>query len=157
MNKPFLMLLLCVAVTACAGAQDSSVRVLDNVEDNASADWSKLRGYAGVDKKPPPPRKETAQPRYCYHLYQDIVCYGKPVPGQENRLVAYQDSSAHTGYVMEETASPKAVLKPLPSVTVPTPPKIAAVPAPKPEKVLKEIIFDPSELQPKDLVPQKTQ
>ena len=173
------------------------MRGFNTVEDNTSNSWSKIREYAGASRKQAKVEEAHAQPRYCYHVYQDTVCYSEPVATLESKLIAYQDSSAHTGYVIPAPAeivkpatvqgkisldSPaKPVIKPLQKVNVATPPAIAETPkeaavAPKTEtkakdmptqeesavkkkadKQLKEIIFDPSELQPRDLVPQKTQ
>jgi len=43
---------------------------------------------------------------YCYHVYQDILCYRRPMPGWEHRLAGYQP----------ETAEPPlpAMMQPLP-------------------------------------------
>jgi len=44
----------------------------------------------GGGPKPP----QAIANRYCYHSLQDILCYRAPMPGAENRLVAYQGSDA---------------------------------------------------------------
>jgi len=161
MNKIVFALLL-LSLTSCDSVHDGTVRSLNGVEDNTDTAWSKTREYLWLDdknkvKKAP----EVSQPRYCYRTYQDIICYGEPLVGAENRLVAYQDAHAHAGYVLapasqkEDTAS-KAVLKPIKSVNVGSPPPVAGDTGAA-KKQLKEIIFEPSELNPRELVPKATQ
>jgi len=41
---------------------------------------------------PKPPLPIAAS--YCYHVYQDILCYRQPMPGWENRLAGYQPLNA---------------------------------------------------------------
>jgi uncharacterized protein YceK len=42
--------------------------------------------------KPKPPQLITAS--YCYHVYQDILCYRQPMPGWEARIAGYQPLNA---------------------------------------------------------------
>jgi len=161
---------------------------------------------------PKPPKPPLIPPRYCYFVYEDTICYAKPLEGEEERMSGYQDKHGNAGYLlssrhaMDEDA---VVLPPLASVTVgappgvngttaipgpvtktkprkhkPTDPDAAApadgsaaasditsggkapsakpvVPAPPtviaPKKQLKEVIFDPAEMEPKKLVPDKVE
>jgi predicted DNA-binding antitoxin AbrB/MazE fold protein len=184
------VILFCFILTSCSDARKNSVRTLNIAEDNISVTWNKAREYIGVAK----PKLKTnedlsTQPRYCYKIYQDSICYARPIEGREHQLIAYQDSNANTGYVVsneEEVTKEmvissssaikepfkqqqKGVLKPLKSVEVTTPPKIAESSTEKTtkkqdfyskqkdEKKLKEIRFDASELNPKQLVPKKAE
>jgi predicted DNA-binding antitoxin AbrB/MazE fold protein len=192
------IILFCFLLTACADAQKNLVRGLNIAEDNIAVTWNKAREYAGVAKaKPKTNDNLSSQPRYCYKIYQDSVCYARPIEGREDQMIAYQDSNSNTGYVAtnaEETLEnnyssssstkittkepfklqQKGVLKPLKSVDVTTPPKIAEVKTSEvstekstkkqdfyskknDDKKLKEIRFDASELNPKELVPKKAQ
>jgi hypothetical protein len=148
---------LSMALAACASVRDTPEHALNTVEDNASGIWGKARSAMGVERKK---KAVKSQPAYCYRSYQDVTCYAEPMPGEEDRLVAYQGSRGQTGYVLAEPARNQSTapvsLPPLKAITVAPPPKIAAAPDPA-KKPLKEIIFDPAELQPKDLVPQKPQ
>jgi len=56
-----------------------------------------------------PSAPKTPQPiaaSYCYHVYQDILCYRRPMPGWEHRLAGYQPLTA-------DPPSP-AMMQPLP-------------------------------------------
>ncbi len=158
--------LICISLMlfACDQVKDSPGRALNAVEDNTSATWNKMREYAGVPRKNEKP-VEHAQARWCYRSYQDIICYGEPIPGQEGRLVAYQGSHGQTGYVI---APPHHASSNHSTAPVSLPPlkaasagassgKSDAETPKKEEKKLKEIIFDPAELEPKELVPPKTE
>ncbi|MEI7669036.1 MAG: hypothetical protein WCJ33_03035 [Pseudomonadota bacterium] len=194
-NKIIIFCLLITLLNSCSGMHNGTIRSLNGVEENTKITWEKTREYLGVsDKKPKKPEK--TQERYCYHTYQDIVCYKEQIAGAESRLLAYQGTEGETGYVFSEKENskqdviskdnkkevsaekkPVKALKPLKSVNVSTPPKIAddkekqsppnkivikkaelttnSETKKKDEKKLKEIVFDPSELQPKELVPKK--
>ena len=144
------------ALAACASMSNTPEHALNSVEDNASGDWEKARSAMGVQRKKEPVK---SQPRYCYRSYQDITCYAEPIPGENDRLIAYQGSRGQTGYVLAEPHNQSTApvsLPPLKAVNVAPLPKTAAV-ADSDKKQLKEILFDPAELQPKDLVPQKTE
>ncbi len=142
------LLTTCLALSAC-NDDDPNSKILT---------WEKVRKPLGMEKAPEP--ASVPQTRYCYNSFQDIVCYGEPIPGQEKRLVAYQTDKGKTGYVMPsdgmDVKPTKVVeLKPLKSVNVPTPTPVKGTTEQKPQ--LKEIIFDPAELEPKQLVPDKPQ
>lgn len=223
----------CLLISGCMKVQDTSTRALDKVETETSSSWYKIREFLDLPAKPPAKPKSRVQPRYCYKAMQNVICYPAPVAGQEERLVAYQNS-AGTGYTLAPhaeqvhapatkkkgakaakvaekapeaataaaasvapvpTAAPAptpapTVIGPAPTATLPevkpeptpvpvpavTPtPTAAPTPAPapaptpapaageqssgKPEesRKLKEITFDPSELEPKKLVPDRLQ
>lgn len=150
---------LCLKLAACSGeAADNTDHALNKIESNTSITWNKARDLVGFPKKPKPlPPVEKTQTRYCYKSYVDITCYAQPVHGEEDRLVAYQGNTGQTGYILPSHIhrDDTAILPPLKSVNVVTLPKIATDTPGK--KQLKEIIFDPAELQPKELVPQKPQ
>lgn len=66
-----------------------------------------------------PMPKEVPKPvtsSYCYHTLQDILCYRMPMPGWENRLVAYQgtDAPPPPPATMELMAKGAVVAAPLP-------------------------------------------
>lgn len=176
MRSVFLMACLCLPLAGCMKAQQSTSKAMDGIEQETSSSWHKMRQALDLEKpKPVPSRK--AQTRYCYRTYEDIVCYHKPVPGQEERLVAFQQGNS-VGYTLEPAAEPtetrkhsakskpkpkpaeaaapaKASADALPNAPMPN----APVPATKAAdtKHLKEITFDPSELEPRKLVPDKVE
>lgn len=157
-RKILLISIISLQISGCS-ASDTTKRALNTIEDNTSVTWNKARDLTGLGRKKPQ-QKITSQARYCYKSYEDITCYGQPIPGNENRLVAYQGNTGQTGYILpgsgRETGS--VILPPLKSVNVGTPPKIAdSDTVTKNKKQLKEIIFDPAELQPRELVPRKSQ
>ncbi len=144
---------------ACTKVQDTTSSALDTVGNETSASWNELRDIMDVpskSKKPPP--KDIPQQRYCYHTYEDIICYSKPLPGEEFRMVGYQEPSGKTGYTMNLRNLPSNFGPPKAEPPVPqTSPPAAATPADPDKKQLKEVIFDPAELEPKTLVPDKPQ
>ena len=142
--------LLCLALSACDNTRDTATGALDMAGNETSASYDKVRDLLGLKKKPPQP--PTVQARYCYRTQQDIICYGKPIPGFEERLVAYQTTNGGTGYTIEPTPvmNDSGELSPLKSVSVKSPPMVKADTSP-----LKEVIFDPADLEPKELVPEK--
>ncbi len=146
------MLCALLLLTACPAAQDSADTALDDVGEGTSNSYNKIREVTGLSHKQEP--KPTPQPRYCYKTFEDVVCYGAPVAGQDIRLVGYQDATGKTGYVLpdNQNSASVAALPPLKPVAVPMPPKVAGD-STVPKKQLKEVIFDPAELQPKQLVP----
>ena len=152
-------IIICLMLSACAQMQGTPTRTANVIEDNTSATWNEARELLGVKKKVAVKPEKTEQ-RYCYKSYEDITCYEVPLAGEDSRLVAYQGSSGQTGYLIHtniaSSANNNAPLKPLDQVNVATPPKVLAAKDPNKDKKLKEIIFDPAELQPKDLVTKKT-
>lgn len=159
-RKLVIALAACAALAACNKAQESTREDLDVVGNETSTSYNKLRDYLDLGHKDKPvPKSKPVDQRYCYHTYEDIICYPTPIAGEEYRLVGFQTAAGKTGYVLPPaTPTPGgeklAELPPLKSVTVGSPPAVLATP-PKPQ--LKEIIFDPAELQPKELVPDKPQ
>ena len=153
--RKITLLVGCLLLGACTKAQDSTSQALDTAGTETSASYDKMRNYLDVGHKPKPVPVKGAQPRYCYHTYEDIICYSKPLPGEEYRLVGFQNSAGKTGYTLPQETAPEDAdpLPPLKSLDVGPPPAIKADTAPQ----LKEIIFDPAELQPKELVPDKMQ
>lgn len=156
MQRKFL--LLCVpllALSACGPTiTDTSNRAANTVEDNVSATWDEARGLLDISRKKPAQPDPKSQPRYCYKFLQDVVCYARPVAGEEDRLVGWQDSRGHAGYVLPPSYKPdNPELPPLQKVTINSTPPIAAAK----QQPYKEIIFDPAELQPKELVPEKAE
>ncbi len=151
------LMIICLIFTGCTKMQDSASQDLDAAGTETSASYNKIRDYLDVGHKAKPKEQVKAVPRYCYHTYEDIICYSKPLPGEEYRLVGFQTSAGKTGYVMTPPpptdTSNADDLPPLKSVTVGPPPQVKT--AEKPH--LKEIIFDPAELEPKELVPDKMQ
>ena len=159
MKFKYFVLWLPFIMAACS--HDDQTGALDTVGTETSASWHELRKITGMEKDPPKP--VLSQPRYCYKTMQDVICYPAPIPGQEYRLTGYQTANGKTGYVLpahrhdpdENPVAPPSMSK-LPVTNVPNPPKVAGVATPdKPQ--LKEVIFDPAELQPKTLVPDKEQ
>lgn len=211
-NKQNTIVGLCVLLllVGCSKAHDNSTKALDTVEQETSSTWQKLREALDLSSKSTSqPTRHMPQQRYCYRAYNDILCYGHPVAGQEERLVAYQEA-ARTGYTIEPPPAPKAKpekkdtqkkkdtvvedkppikqanadaadkkqaeVKPSeakqeaqkndaakPDSAKPVTDPVASGDATKKpsgkaeEKHLKEIIFDPKELEPKKLVPDKVE
>ncbi|HEU5048313.1 MAG TPA: hypothetical protein VFT64_10790 [Rickettsiales bacterium] len=162
MSKRLSSILLFLLLAACSGQAANDVdHGLDAVEDNTAATWNKARSIAGFPERQPKPKTSNAQARYCYRALEDIICYGKPIPGQEDRLIAYQGSHGQTGYILPEhhTDENGIELPVLESSKVAVPPAVAgteAAPAANRPK-LKEIFYNPDELQPRELVPQKSE
>lgn len=158
----FYSLALASMLCGCSGAQSSAANAADTADTEAHASTAKVKEMLGIAKKPPEKRL-AAEVRYCYRTYGDIICYRKPIPGEEYRLVGYQESSGATGTVIQPTLlmdGGETPLPPLTSVAVPAPPQVAgstgAGKSASPHK-LKEIVFDPAELEPKTLVPEKSE
>ncbi|MEI6730094.1 MAG: hypothetical protein WCL30_02450 [Pseudomonadota bacterium] len=153
-----ISVLALILLSACADMRNNSVHTLDIVEDKTADSWTKIRGYMGLSKKK---SQVKSDPRYCYRTYNDIMCYDTPLQGEESRLVAYQGEGGKTGYIItgnEQYYSQN--LAPLQSVNVGAAPKILGSSSPntvkkKDNSKLKELIFDPAELQPKGLVSAK--
>src|SRR5262249_26051832 len=80
-------LIACLALTACNKAQDSANNVLDTVGNETSDTYNKVRDIFDLHSKPKP--EKPTQPSYCYKTMQDIICYPRPLPGQEERLTGY--------------------------------------------------------------------
>lgn len=155
-----LCIAACIALAACSNdVKQTTSGALDTAGAETGASYNKLREYLGVGHQAKPAEARNGeQARYCYHTYQDIICYAQPLPGEEYRLVAYQSAAGKTGYTLPPPPA-GMTLPPLPpppsSVAVASPPAVKGDSDDK--KQLKEIIFDPSELQPKELVPDKMQ
>jgi hypothetical protein len=153
------LLSVCILLNACS--KDTSSQTLDTIGNETSASYNKMRDMAGVSHVKPENKNKPAQNRFCYNTFNDIICYPKPIAGADYRLKGFQDSSGATGYVLPDNYNTPLI--PLKSVDVGDAPKVlgtsSLVPAAKPassqDKKLKEIIFDPKELEPKDLVPAK--
>ncbi len=103
---------------AKAAASDTAAAVGAGVNEAAGhagnfASATKERTYGMVDhmadwmrpSSPKPPLPIAAS--YCYHAYQDILCYRRPMPGWEGRLAGYQPLTAEP--------PPLAVMQPLAS------------------------------------------
>jgi hypothetical protein len=213
MNTKAALLSLFLLLPGCTKVQNSSKQALDDVEVNTTSTWQKIREALDLSSRPPVKEKRHVQPRYCYKAFNDVICHSQPVPGAEERLVAYQNNSG-TGYTIGPAAAnmakksvgkthkaskavhpvgtiakneskpftaeqlPKPVMNtpvygPVPPSTTAAEPAAPVAPAPvavaptvspkeaqKPvadTKKLKEITFDPSELEPKKLVPDRVQ
>ena len=155
----FAAICLCITLAACQQTQDTATNAYGTVGDQTGKSYDKIGEIIGL-KKPPPPKTQPAETRYCYKTYNDIICYNRPLPGEEYRLVGYQQANGKTGYVMEPNHVTDVIstgtVKPLPSVTVGPPPPVKGT-TDSGDKQLKEVIFDPAELEPKELVPDKPQ
>ncbi len=177
MRISVLTVSFCFMLSACTKVQDSTNTALNDVEKETASTWTKARNILDLNKPVVAKKAPSVPPRYCYRSMQDVICYNKPLVGQEERLLAYQDKNS-VGYVIDPPKEPvakKEVEKPVgeskkavPDVTAEKAPAPAATPAatekpkdssnnglPKKDDIknLKEIIFDPAELEPKKLVP----
>lgn len=154
--KIFLVLLTALlSLSACGTSMNEApTRAADDVTDSVSTTWDKAREYTATEHKKPPKPEVNTQARYCYKSFEDVTCYNHPIPGQEERLLAFQGSHGQTGYVIEpdNRSTAPISLPPLKSVTVNPPTPIKGD-----DSGPKEIIFDPAELLPKELVPQKSE
>lgn len=160
-------MLVSLLLAACSGQASNDVdHGLDAVEDNAAATWTKARNISGFPQRQPKPKPPVTQARYCYKALEDILCYGEPLPGAADRLVAYQGSAGQTGYVLverkhhknkEDSSGEIQLIPEVPNTSAPLAPAAEPQPATGNPKKLKEIFFDPEELQPKELVPQKSE
>jgi hypothetical protein len=183
MKLKYFVLGVSLVLLGCS--HDDTNSTLDTMGNETSASWHELRKITGFESDNKT-KVVHAQPRYCYKTMQDVICYPTPIPGQEERLTGYQTEKGTTGYILPahrheadmEPGVPVTVSK-LPVTNVPNLPKIAGGPAtaastttstttttttttapvagPLPKPRLKEVIFDPAELQPKTLVPDKEQ
>jgi len=155
LTRSLLPLLFVALLGACTQPQkDDASQALDAAGNETSASMDKMRNYFEIGHKPKTPTGQPAQPRYCYKTYEDVICYDKPIPGEEYRMVGFQTPDGKVGYVMNPAPVPAGGedLPPLKKVDVPSPPEVKADSG---SSQLKEIIFDPAELQPKELVPEK--
>ncbi len=93
----------------------ATTRMAGRTRDQIKRTNRKVRDWCLTPLPQPQPNAIAAS--YCYRVLQDIMCYREPMPGWEQRLVAYQGTNA--------APPPPAVTKPLPMVNV-DPAKMAA-------------------------------
>ena len=78
-----------VATNASGGI----VAVATQLRDNIKVTGEQFRSWLIT----PPPGKapdHAIATSYCYHSLTDVLCYRQPIPGWENRLIAYQGTNA---------------------------------------------------------------
>ncbi len=159
--KNILICILLVGLAACS--KQSASDALDTVGDDTSSGWNKMRDAVGLGHTSKTKPEDRVQPRYCYKTMQDVLCYPTPIAGQEYRLTGYQQANGRTGYVLPASPAlpPTSTLSGstgTPQKSTRTPPSVTDSGGPGGNKTqLKEVIFDPAELEPKELVPDKEQ
>ena len=99
----FTAICFCVALAACQQTQDTASNAYSTVGDETGKSYNKIGELVGL-KKPKPPNAPTPQTRYCYHTYNDIICYPHPLPGEEDRMAGYQESNGKIGYLLQPNA-----------------------------------------------------
>jgi hypothetical protein len=108
-------------VDAAAVAQNQANEIKQDADTNMTQQASAMAvdfkndAYKGAQETkdwlltPPENKPMKAVPySYCYTVYQDIMCYRQPMPGWEDRIVAYQGTGA--------PPPPVSITKPLPHV-----------------------------------------
>lgn len=106
MRTPLNVLFLTGLLAACTPFQEGGQRIGKNVDESMrAADGPKRLAHMANDEMeaigikakemftyyPPAPTGRLPVPeRWCYQVWQDILCYDEPVAGWRNKLVAYQ-------------------------------------------------------------------
>jgi len=91
-----------IALTACTAPQTAL-----NEANDMKANIYQTSGEVKDWFLTPPPKNERVPvaSTYCYKVFQDILCYRQPMPGYEDRLIAYQGTNAEP--------PPAAMMQPL--------------------------------------------
>lgn len=89
-------------------AKQGAKRVATNVRDNVRHNSRRLKEWWFYDPEEAAKGPQPVDPKYCYRVMQDILCYPGPMAGWETRLVAYQGTGA--------PAPAKVRTKPLPKL-----------------------------------------
>lgn len=93
------------ASTVGAGAKEAANHAENfavSAKDGAYSVADRVASWMEPEKKKPP---QPIPASYCYRTYQDILCYRRPMPGWEFRLVSYQPLTAEP--------PPPAIMQPL--------------------------------------------
>ena len=84
---------LMLPLAACsAPSQHAGEQLATDLRDNIYNTSERIQKW--VMTKPVKPQPQPVAATYCYSAYQDILCYRAPMPGWEDRLVAYQGTNA---------------------------------------------------------------
>ena len=87
-------ILALIALTGCSTPPAEAAKTLaTNVKNDIYETSYKIHDWAMTPPKEALPPQDVAT-SYCYRALQDIMCYRQPMPGWENRLVAYQGTNA---------------------------------------------------------------
>lgn len=89
------LLFLAMGLSACDISRDSGKSIAADLKENALVVNDTLVQY--FTKRPAPPSSAPLKTSYCYRSFQDISCYAKPMPGQQNRLVGWQGDNVWGG------------------------------------------------------------
>lgn len=92
MRYPFVII-AALSVSACVPAEYTADKMANDLKDNVYHTSDRIQQWAmtpPVDERAP----KAIPASYCYTVLQDVVCYRQPMPGWENRLVAYQGTAA---------------------------------------------------------------
>jgi len=79
-------------LASCAPAEDTGQSMLEAWRDNLRATSNTIEKWVTTHPGHEPPQAIASS--YCYHSLQDVLCYRQPMPGWENRLIAYQGTNA---------------------------------------------------------------
>jgi hypothetical protein len=131
MKQPYLItsVLLVLSLGACSpegkeAAKENKEAAVNNAEVAVGNSLNRTNHYANIAREniyktsyqiqkwvatPPelPKGPREIEQSYCYRSFHDVLCYRSPMPGAENRLVAYQGTGAE--------APPQAVTQLLPT------------------------------------------
>ena len=97
------------AVAVGAGVGEAAGHA-SNLAGAAKEDAYDLTDHVANWLRPEKNTQKSIASSYCYHALQDIMCYHQPMPGWENRLVAYQGT--------DSKSPPPARMQLLPKQTV---------------------------------------
>lgn len=92
-------------------ATQSGVRVANDLRDNIKNTSMMMRKWWLT--LPAPPTPTPVPPSYCYQVFQDIVCYRDPMPGQTHKLVGYQGENTAPPPVAQTTTLPMSPIQKL--------------------------------------------
>lgn len=109
MRNPILLIVLLPLLAACASVQENSKRAGRNLNEGVLALRQKMIDYTEPSRRTKPAPPPPLQSAYCYKTQADVLCYRDPLPGQEGRLIGYQEPfEGGARYAPEPSMQPAA-------------------------------------------------
>jgi hypothetical protein len=93
MTPFYFVVIAMLGLSACVPAKQGSEWMADKAKNDVYHTQKAVKEWAMT----PPPEPGALLPTastYCYHAQTDVLCYRQPMPGWENRLIAYQGTNA---------------------------------------------------------------
>lgn len=109
MRKFSFTFIVLTSLSACTPVKETGKFIVYNLKDSIYETT-----YALQDWTMTPPtgdgELQDVDPRYCYRLQTDIVCYDRLMPGMERQLVSYQGTDAPAPPQLAMRLLPKSAL-----------------------------------------------